>query len=170
MCKAFSISRALSKRCPLNSFTFVSILQQKSLIIGGKDRCSWKPSLVDSAASLSFIIKRLWKQSLQEWNPMDLCQSWVTHQSLPLLFIYHYCKNYLVKMTISAGYCSFRVHWAGNVNLTILRKYSGTGCARASSRYQAAFLLPRGLGTRLAEHLSATQGIPFHWLADKCLW
>ena len=22
----------------------------------------------------------------------------------------------------------------------------------------------------LAEHLSATQGIPVHWLADKCLW
>ena len=24
-----------------------------------------------------------------------------------------HCKNYLVKMTTSAGYCSFRVHWPG---------------------------------------------------------
>ena len=24
------------------------------------------------------------------------------------------CKNYFVKMTMSEGYCSFRVHWAGN--------------------------------------------------------
>ena len=39
--------------------------------------------------------------------------------------------------------------WNYNINLTILRKYTGNGGACVSSGYQASSLLTRGLGTRL---------------------
>ena len=51
----------------------------------------------------------------------------------------------LLSNILSVYYCT----WTIFVNVTILRKYSGNGRACASSRYQAVFLLPHGLGTRL---------------------
>ena len=44
--------------------------------------------------------------------------------------------------------------WTIYINVTILRKYSRNWHACTSSRYQAVFLLPRGLGTRLYRSLS----------------
>ena len=73
-------------------------------------------------------------------------------------------------MSIVLLYCfsAMYVHvlsstWESNVNLTILRNYSGTGRACASSRYRAVFLLPRGLGTRLFPPL-ANNTQSKHWV------
>ena len=51
----------------------------------------------------------------------------------------------LLSDILSIYYCMWTIY----VNVTILRKYSGNGHACASSRYQAVFLLPHSLGTRL---------------------
>ena len=39
--------------------------------------------------------------------------------------------------------------WTSYINVTILQSYRGIGHAHVTSRYQAVFLLPSGLGTRL---------------------
>ena len=63
----------------------------------------------------------------------------------------HCCSSFfsfvriLPSNILSVYYCTWTIY----VNVTILRKYSGNGRACASSRYQAVFLLPHGLGTRL---------------------
>ena len=52
----------------------------------------------------------------------------------------------LLSNILSVYYCMWTIY----VNITILRKYSGNGRACASSRYQAVFFLPHGLGTGLS--------------------
>ena len=52
---------------------------------------------------------------------------------------------YILLYILSVYYCTWTIY----VNVTILRKYSGNTHACTTSRYQAVFLLPRGLGTRL---------------------
>ena len=52
----------------------------------------------------------------------------------------------LLSNILSVYYCTRTSY----VNVTILQKYSRNGCTCASSQYQAIFLLPRGLGTRLS--------------------
>ena len=75
------------------------------------------------------------------------------------------CEHCFVVVLFSAMYVHVRIllsnilsvyssTWKSNVNLTILRNYSGTGRACASSQYQAVFLLPSGLGTRLSMYMS----------------
>ena len=65
----------------------------------------------------------------------------------------HCCSSFfsLVRILLSNILSVYYCTWTIYVNVTILRKHSGNGRACASSRYQAVFLLPHGLGTRLTE-------------------
>ena len=63
-------------------------------------------------------------------------------------------QNYLVKMTTSAGYFTFRIHLAADSLIKEIPKYN----------YHPS--TPK----ELAEHMSATQCIPVHLLAIIQFW
>ena len=81
------------------------------------------------------LVSPLGSLTIAKFNGMSV-HCFVVH--VALFSVYYFQILFL-------DYCTWTIY----VSVTILRKYSGDGCACASSRYQAIFLLPRGLGMKL---------------------
>ena len=82
----------------------------------------WLLGTVSSLHSLSVLLSAL---ETSRTTPIALVLAWwpsseIIHTRLHVLamvtfggrrLLHSHCKNHLVKMTTSEGYCSFRVHW-----------------------------------------------------------
>lgn len=64
--------------------------------------------------------------------------------------LFQLCTYILLSNILSIYYCTWTVY----VKVTILRKYNRNIRTYVSSRYQAVFFLPHGLGTRLDHSIS----------------